>query len=134
LKNGFSLIELLIVLAIVGILTSLTYPSYRDYTTRAHRTDGQTALLSLANRMEQYYADKNTYQGATLDSRQSTDAWYTLCIRDATASGYLLQATPTKTQAINDTLCQSLTFNHMGTKGITSGPAGEPSGRAINCW
>ena len=143
MDNGFSLIEMMIVVAIVGILASLTYPGYRDYITRAHRVDGQTALLDLANRMERYYFDNNTYQTATVNSGEITDVlsnnlspagWYTLSIIKATDSAYTLKATPTYLQATNDTRCQSLTFNNTGVKNVTSGPAGAPSGTAAQCW
>ena len=64
--NGFSLFELLAVLIIVGILVTIAYPGYRDYITRAHRSDGQTALFDLARRMEHYFSKHNTYQRATI--------------------------------------------------------------------
>jgi type IV pilus assembly protein PilE len=142
-KRGFSLIELLIVLVIIGILTSIAYPSYREYITRARRSDGQAALLDLASRMERYYSENNTYQTATIGTGGTTDVlstnsspetWYTLSIITATNAAYTLQATPTGIQGTTDTRCQSLTINNLGAKGITTGPAGNPTGTIAQCW
>ena len=142
MSNGFSLIELLIVLAIVSILSAIVYPSYRSHITHAHRIDGQTALLDLANRMERYYTEHNTYQTATigldkvnsiLTSPISDGGWYSLSIREATNTTYILQATPIGTQATNDTLCQSLTFTSSGIKGIASAKS-TPTSDSSFCW
>lgn len=141
--KGFSLIELLFVLLIVGILTSITYPSYRQYITRVHRNEGQTALLDLANRMESYYSEHKTYESATigagntsdvLSKHQSDNGWYLLSIILATHFSYELIATPTKNQAKADVNCQSLTFNSSGVKGLAKGPIGAPSGTVHQCW
>lgn len=122
---GFTMIELLIVLAITGILASITYPSYRNYIIRAHRIDGQSALLDLACRMETYYTAHGTWRTATigtgkptdvLSQHQSPEGWYFLSLLQVTDTTYILQATPSNMQ---DTLCQSLTLTNSGTKGIT---------------
>lgn len=142
-KKGFSLIELLIVMVIVGILASIAYPSYRDYITRARRSDGKTALLMLANRMEHYYSEHHTYQTATINTGNNTDVlssplspegWYRLSITNATATAFSLQATPIGVQATHDTLCQTLTLNSIGAQGITAGSGGTPTGTAAQCW
>ena len=143
MKNGFSLIELLTVLVIIGILTTIAYPGYRNYIIRAHRSDGQTALIDLANRMERYYSEHNTYQTATiavktetdvLSSNQSSEGWYTLSIPHASDFDYTLQATPTRDQATGDIYCQSLTLTSSAAKGITTGPEGIPTGTCAQCW
>lgn len=143
MNNGFSLIELLFVMIIIGILTSFAYPSYKNYIVHARRSDGQTALLDLANRMEQYYYENNTYQTATiatgnvtdvLASNLSTGGWYILSIVKAAPTNYLLQAAPLGMQAKNDTRCQTLTLDNIGTKGINQGPEGIPNGTINNCW
>ena len=143
MKTGFSLIELMIALLIVGILAAIAYPSYVEYITRAHRSDGQSALMNLATRMERYYSEKNTYQTATIASATATDvlssnispgSWYTLAITSATGSAYTIQATPRTTQATRDTRCQTLTLTSVGVKGIAAGPAGAPTATVAQCW
>ncbi len=142
-NKGFSLIELLVVLSITGILCAIIYPGYRDTITRTHRSDGQTALLDLAIRMENYYTKNNTYKTATIGQGTSTDVlvhatspegFYLLSLSKLTHSTYTLKATPTPSQANADSRCQSLTFNSLGIKGITTGPAGNPTAPASTCW
>ena len=129
------MIELLIVLVITGILATISYPSYRDYIIRAHRTDGQLALLDLACRMETYYAEHETYETATLGTGKATDVlcrqlspegWYTLSLTETTDKTYTLQATPINAQ---DTHCQTLTLNSSGVKGATATAIG-----ISQCW
>ena len=135
MNKGFSLIEILIVLAIAGILASISYPNYRHYIMRVHRTDGQLALLDLACRMETFYAEHETYQTATiatgrdtdvLSSRQSPEGWSTLSLTQVADKTYTLQATPVNTQ---DPRCQSLTLNSSGIKGITAAEI-----NVSQCW
>ena len=63
--NGFTLIELMIVVAIVGILASIAFPAYQDSVRKARRSDAQGALMSFANAMERYFTTNGTYVGAT---------------------------------------------------------------------
>jgi type IV pilus assembly protein PilE len=143
LNKGFTLIELMIVVVIVAILTTIAYPSYRDYITRGRRADGQAALLDLASRMERYYSQQNTYQTATIGTGTATDVratnlspdgWYTLSISAQTPSSYTLQAIPNNQQATDDRRCQTLTLNSLGVKGITASPGGTPTGPVARCW
>ena len=142
-NKGFTLIELVIAMAIIGILASIAYPSYLDYITRARRQDGQTALLELANQMEQYYANNNTYQTATIatgnpsdiqSSNTSPEGWYRLTITEQSDANYALQATAIKAQAKNDKRCQNLTFNRVGEKGPVIGADETPQGALNRCW
>ncbi|QRN04265.1 prepilin-type N-terminal cleavage/methylation domain-containing protein [Legionella sp. MW5194] len=143
MNKGFTLIELMIAVVVIAILTTIAYPSYLEYITRARRSDGQSALLDLASRMERFYSERNTYQTATIGTGAATDVratnvspdgWYTLSITAQTASAYTLQATPRNAQGTDDTRCQSLTINNLGAKGITNGPGGAPSGPVARCW
>lgn len=133
---GFTLIELLIVITIIGILSVCAYPSYSTYITASRRIDGQTSLLALADKMEQYYFINETYKNASdaLSLQYSPDGWYILTITEATDTTYKLQATPRLSQASMDMLCQTLTLTHNGVKAITRGPAGTPTGTSNNCW
>lgn len=61
-QNGFTLIELMIVVAIIGILASIVYPNYTEYVKKGKATEGPANLATLKNRMEQYYQDNKTYK------------------------------------------------------------------------
>ena len=141
--KGFTLLEIVIVLAITGLLAILAYPSYQDHLTRTRRIEGQSALLDLANRMEAYFSENDTYEGATIAQQKPTDLLsrpstsnnhYSLAIKEASANTYTLVATPIGSQATNDKYCQTLTYNHLGKKNIASGPIGAPIGRIEQCW
>lgn len=142
--RGFTLTELMIVVAIIAILAAIAIPSYNEHVTKTRRSDGQAGLLDLANRLERYYSQNNTYATATiaagnavtdvLTSAQTPEEWYTLSISAQTATSYTLQATPQNAQGTQDTRCQSLTLNNLGVKGVANGPAGAPTGTAADCW
>ncbi len=120
-QHAFTLIELLIVVAIIGILASVAYPGYQDYVTRSRRADAQGALENFANTMERYFTENNDYCDAggaggantcgiagTNDtgspsifpttSPASGTVYYNLTIEAANATTYTLRATPTGAQ------------------------------------
>lgn len=107
---GFTLIELLIAVAIVGILLSVAYPSYRDSVEQSERAVAKAALASLGGAMERYYAENNTYVGATLTTvahpanvpLDGGKVTYQLSIVSSSlsASAYTLNATPKGTNTI----------------------------------
>lgn len=114
-QNGFTLIELMIVVAIVGILAAIAYPSYRDYVIETRRADAQGALMGLANAMERHYTENNTYRNASMGGGSDhtgepsifpteapldgDDKFYDLSIISATATSYTIRATPKNDQA-----------------------------------
>ncbi|MBC7162512.1 MAG: type IV pilin protein [Immundisolibacter sp.] len=126
-NSGFTLVELMIVVAIVAILAAVAYPSYRGFVMRANRSDGKTALMRMAQNMERYFTVNNTYVGATLasDPPAVTDVWgstvspdgfYTLSLDpDPTATQYTVKAVAQGTQA-RDTQCATLTLDQAGVK------------------
>lgn len=119
--SGFSLIELIIVMAIIGILATIAYPSYQTYLIRVRRLDGIGALLNLAALMEQYYTEHNTYAGVTPTeiggSCLSVEGHYTLSI-SSTPTSFMLSATPIKGDLqTHDKACSPLTLTHLGVKG-----------------
>ncbi|WP_051555266.1 type IV pilin protein [Legionella fairfieldensis] len=140
-NKGFSLIELIVVLAIFGILITIAYPDYQRTIIRTRRVEGQTALLELACRLEHYFTEHRTYKGATLGnnasnimSNHSLQNGYVLRIVSQTDSSFALQAIPDKTQAFEDKDCQTLTLDNLGIRGITANSDTTPLATADQCW
>ena len=136
---GMTLIELLLVIAILGLLTAIAYPMYQDQMSRARRSDGQSLLLDIAARMERYYFDNTTYTtdltalGFTSTSDVlSAEGHYTATVEGATAgcpiaSCFLVTAEPAGAQE-DDTYCGDLTLNSQGVKGKSG------TGPLNRCW
>ncbi len=128
--NGFSLIELLIVIAIVGIIAAIAYPNYSASVAKSRRTDAQAGLMGLASAMERFYTINNTYKGAgdggdtdkppvaSLYPAQTpldgNAKFYNLTL-SATTITYVLKATPIHGQVGDH--CGNLTLTHTGVKG-----------------
>jgi len=127
--QGITLIELLIAVVIVGILASLAYPSYRDYTMRAQRTEAITKLLELAANQERFYLSANRY--GTLQELgypeflQTPSGSYTVTVPQNTAAQFLITATYNKVNAETER-CASLSLDHLGNKTSV--------GSQDNCW
>lgn len=123
-NKGFTLIELMIVIAIIGILAAVGYPAYTSSVKKANRADGIDSLLALAGRMEEFYMNDDTYANATLGNiATSSDGLYTLVITSADAYTYLLTATPVQ----GDPGCGNLTMDSLGQKGTSAGTVSD-------CW
>lgn len=128
MQKGFTLIEILLVIAIIGILSSIAYPSYNEHLVKVHRTYAITALMDLAGYMEEHHALNNTYKNAATKNDADYKNYYHLDITKADNNTYLLRATPLGKQAVTDTLCGTLTLNQDGIRNITG------SGSIENCW
>ena len=122
---GFSLIELMVVVAIVAILAAIAYPNYTDTVRRSNRSDARATLLQIAQSLERYFTENNTYAGATLGEDAATDVWptdtstenhYTISFSvDPSATAYTLQAAATGFQD-KDTECATMTLSHLGVR------------------
>jgi type IV pilus assembly protein PilE len=121
-QSGFTLIELMITVAIIAIIAAIAYPSYQKYVIKSHRTNAKAQMLDIANRQQQYllanraYASSLTALNYTLPSDVSPR--YTAAIA-ASAAG----ETPSFTITFQATGSQlsdgGLTLNSAGTKGCT---------------
>lgn len=113
-EQGFSLFELLITLAIIGILATITYPIYMHALLKTHRTEAKIALINLAQQMEIYYlANNRSYLDANFSKLQLKDTtekkFYRLIIK-STASSYQLSAEA----KFSDPECYLFMLNHLG--------------------
>jgi len=131
---GFTLIELMIVIAIVAVLAAIAYPSYLDSIRKARRADAVDALLTLQNLQEKHRANNTTY-GAAADigiaadgSSTSADGYYTLAVANVSAVAFTLTATATGTQA-GDTHCAAMTLTISAAN-----PRGVKGGTNADCW
>ena len=123
LGKGFTLIEVMIVVAIIGIIAAIGYPSYQNYVTDTRRADGHLALLNASQAIERCKASAFSYTNCTLPAnlQQSDDGQYAITVT-TTNSNYTLTATAQDKQA-HDTDCPTMTLNGLGQKGHTgAGP------------
>jgi type IV pilus assembly protein PilE len=129
--DGFTLIELMVTVAIVGIIAAVAYPSYTDYVVKGNRAAAQAYMLALANKQEQFMLDSRQYSGtpATLLAVPAdVSQHYTVTITTGTAPP-TYTITATALQADRDPKCGNLTLTHEGTKGISSS-----TGTVSHCW
>ncbi len=109
IQHGFTLIEMMIVTAIIGVLAGVAYPSFQAPLYKARRMDGIAALLQLQMSQEQWRADHTRYaDAAELRAPAASELrHYTLSVSDTGANGYTLVATATGAQA-GDRHCRVL--------------------------
>lgn len=134
LQKGFTLIEVMIVVVIIGILAAIAYPSYDEYIKRGNRTEGQAFLSDIAARQERYYSQTHKYVtdidkineiGLSGDNASISETGkYTLGLAGG-GGGYTLTAN----NQFNDAKCTTLTLNAQGIRGSTGSRSGNNE-----CW
>lgn len=132
-RQGFTLIELMIALAVVGLLSAIAYPSYQAQVAKGRRTDAKQSLVELAQKMERFYTERGTYVGATLGATGlypavSSGGYYALSISAQTLDGFTVKATPQGTQ-VGDA-CASFLYNQLGEQLVSA----DASLSAVKCW
>ena len=144
LVTGFTLVELMIVVAIIGILAAIAYPSYQDSVRKSRRADAKAALLELGQWLERNYTVTSRYNRAVGDTadqsatqmtaklpfkqspRDSTKA-YDLSVTSVASNSFTITAAPTGNQTSDS--CGSLTLDHAGARGVSGG-----SLTTAECW
>lgn len=133
-SQGFTLIELMIAIAILGIIAAIALPSYQDSVRKSRRTAATVALTTAAQNLERYFTVNNTYTGATVGTEgAATDvlvnyapidgaasaAFYEISLAiGETGTSYTITATPTRVMDGDE--CGNYTLTQTGAKGVSS--------------
>lgn len=123
-KNGFTLIELMVTVLIVGVLASISIPTYQNFTMKTRRTEGKSLIMDIMQRQEKYYNENNTYTtnltqlGYPTTIVLSDKGYYAVTATaaiDGITNNVILTADPKDTQ-VKDTECGSYILNSTGLK------------------
>jgi type IV pilus assembly protein PilE len=126
--RGFSLIELMTVLVIIGVLAAIAYPAYQDYVRRANRSTAQSFMMTIASRQEQYLLTNRSYAATAaalnLTAPTETNGRYTFSITLPTTTSYTITATAVGNQVVANKF-GDLTLSSDGTKTSPAKPPAE---------
>ena len=128
-QKGFTLLELMMVVAIIGILGAIALPQYQDSVRKARRADGTGALLNTANALERCATVNGSYNHANCNGvvpAASTEGYYAIALTAVTPSTFTLTATPQGVQAPDAGDCAAMTLANTGAK--------TPNPDPNRCW
>lgn len=138
--SGFTLIELMITVAIVAILAAIAFPSYQDQVRKTRRADAAATLLENQQWMERNFTVSGRYDQKSdgtavtiaalpnqVSPKEGSSVFYNLSLPAVTSSTYTLQAAPANAQT-SDTICANLSIDQLGAKSISG------TGTAAACW
>ena len=129
-RQGFTLIELMIVVAVVAILAAIAYPSYQDSVRKSRRADARSVLLQAAQWMERFYTQNHSYAGGALPAGltqapvEGGPKYYNISLTNCagaatvTANTFTLRAVPIAGSAQANDRCGALTLTNTGVRGV----------------
>jgi type IV pilus assembly protein PilE len=143
-SSGFTLLELLVTVVLIGVLAAIAIPSYSAYVARGQRSAAKAALMQSAQFLERNYTSSGSYStgasgvatNAPTDGGQIT---YALAVTFPTSQTYVLTATPCgaagscpagSNSTFTDTECGTLTLDNTGAKSVSGGTNADPNA----CW
>jgi type IV pilus assembly protein PilE len=130
-QHGFTLLELITVVAMINILIMISYPAYTKHVIKTNRSHATVALLNMSAAMERYYVLNHSYEGASLFSLEMNEftqsEHYQLQIKNSGQSHYQLEAIPQNAQQ-KDKACGTLSLDEVGRKGVSG------EGSIQDCW
>ncbi len=142
-QAGFTLIELMIVVAIIAIISAIAYPSYMNYVVNTKRTAATTTLMEIAERQQQFFMDNKRFaanmtelgfaanplvvddQGNATAAGDAAAA-YSVSLSNVAATTYTITAAPLNAQLKHDAKCGSLTLDQRGAQAASTG--------SDDCW
>ena len=128
--SGFTLIELMIAVAILAIIVAIAIPTYERYVIETNRGEGKVIINNVAQGLERCYSRFSQYNdgACTVTLPAVSENGHYSVTAALTATTYTLTAAPQDSQATRDTECGSLTLDHRGFRGVTG------SGTVEDCW
>lgn len=135
--HGFTLIELMIIVVVIGVLAAIAIPAYSDYVERARRADAKSSILAVQLEQEKWRANNTAYTSdltdlgfSSADNVDSVDGFYTIDIENgASTAGYTVNAVPVGSQANDD--CGTFTLTVTAASGAQATASG---GSEEDCW
>ncbi len=134
-QSGFTLIEVLVAVAILGLLVAVAFPSWQGFLIKTKRSEAKVLLTEAANEQVRYFTENNRYASSMTQLGYGSDRYlsengnYGVEVQSSTASSYTLVAIPESgSSQVDDTDCGRLTLTSTGVKGTTG------SATPADCW